>query len=280
VLRSLVLFCVLCLLLDPARARAQGDVGDELPEYHAADAGSGPVTAQNLLANERFWPYQVGLTKPWKPPGRAEPLAPEILGVLIRVEAPGVARIDFGRDGLYEVPVDATDLVELANRVRRGELEKTAPNFVLDIGPRLADSAADALRTFGLRPTAERRGFLCVFADPGAPGFAELAAALVPLKDREGLLSILFAQGNHPDARTRERLRSLAWTIPFVFDHLAEPYTRSLLPEDTAPPALLLVSREGRVLYESPWRPGVVSDLGKALEQAGLASGSAHVEAR
>jgi hypothetical protein len=279
VLRSLFL-CVLCLLLDPARARAQGEAGGDLPEHHAADAGAEPVTARNLLANERFWPYQVGLAKAWKPPGRAEPLPSDIPGVLIRVEASGVARIDFGRDGLYEVPVDATDLVELANRVRRGELEKMAPNFVLDIGPRLADSAADSLRAFGLRATAERRAFLCVFADPAAQGFSELAAALAPLKDRQGLLTILFAQGDHPDTPLRERLRSLAWPIPFVFDHLSEPYTHSLLPEDTAPPALLLVSREGRVLFESPWRQGVTTALDEALEQAGLTSESARAQVR
>ena len=63
------------------------------------------------------------------------------MGVLIRVEASGLARIDFGRDGLYEVPVGATDLVERANRIRTGELRKMAPNFVLAIGPRLVDSA-------------------------------------------------------------------------------------------------------------------------------------------
>ena len=57
------------------------------------------------------------------------------VGVLIRVEAPGVARVDFGRDGLHEVPVVKTDLVERANQIRRGEAEKLAPNFLLAIGP-------------------------------------------------------------------------------------------------------------------------------------------------
>ena len=90
------------------------------------------------------------------------------VGVLIRVEASGVARIDFGRDGLHEVPVAKTDLVERANRIRTGEAEKLAPNFLLAIGPRLVDSAADALRPLPYAAVAEQRGFLCVFADPGA----------------------------------------------------------------------------------------------------------------
>jgi hypothetical protein len=233
-----------------------------------ADVNAAPVTERNLLASERFWPYHVALTRPWRPAGRAEPLVPGIAGVLIRVENGGNARIDFGRDGLYEVPIEVTDLLENANRIRRGELDKLASNFVLDIGPRLADSASDSLRPFGLRPAAERSGFLCVFADPSAQGFADLAAALAPLRDRQRVLSILFAQGGHPDALLREQLRSLGWPIPFVFDHMSESYAQSLLPEGTPLPALLLVTREGRVLFQGRWAPDVMSELTGALDQA------------
>jgi hypothetical protein len=264
-LRSLLRCCAAFLVFAAASALAQGDPGDDLPGYRAADTSMGAVTAQNLLASERFWPYQVALARPWRPPGRSEPLAPGMPGVLIRVEESGVARIDFGRDGLHEVPVEATDLVEGANRVRRGELEKLAPNFVLDVGPRLADPSADALRLLGLRAAAAHEAFLCVFADPGAAGFAELAGALAPLRERSGLLTVLFAQGEHPDERLREQLRALAWPVPFVLDHLAEPYTRSLLPERMPPPALLLVSPEGRVLLASAWGPPARAALDEAL---------------
>jgi hypothetical protein len=248
------------------RAHAEDPAGSELPEYRAADARAEPVTEQNLLASERFWPYQVGLSGGWQPDGRTEPLPPGIPGVLIRVEGSGLARIDFGRDGLHQVPVGATDLVERANRVRRGELEKLAPNFVLDLGPRLADAAGEALRAYGLRAAAAHRQFLCVFADPDADDFAGLAAALAPLRERPGLLTILFAQGDHPDARLREQLRALGWPTAFVLDHLAEAYTRSLRPEQTPLPSLLLVSAEGRLLFESRWRAAALPGLMTALE--------------
>jgi hypothetical protein len=260
----MVLLAVLSFTSASVRADAQGD----LPEHHTADASAAPVTERNLLASERFWPYQVALIRPWQPPGRAEPLAPGIAGVLIRVENTGNARIDFGRDGLYEVPVAETDLVESANRIRLGELDKLASNFVLDIGPRLVDSASDSLRPFGLRPTGERNGFLCVFADPSAQGFADLAAALAPLRDRDRVLTILFAQGGHPDAQLREQLRSLGWPIPFMLDHVAEAYTVSLLPEGTPLPAVMLVTREGRVLFQSRFGPGVMPKLSAALDQS------------
>ena len=267
-LRSLVLLVALAFAPAAVEAAAQGDPGSDLPAYDAADSNAAAITEGNLLASERFWPYHVSLIRPWQPPGRSDPLVPGIAGVLIRVENGGRARIDFGRDGLYEVPVAATDLIENANRIRLGELDKQATNFLLDIGPRLVDSASGSLRPLGLRPAAEHSGYLCVFADPSAQGFTDLAAALVPLQGRDRVLTILFAQGSHPDAQLRERLRSLDWPIPFLFDHLAESYTVTLLPEGTPLPALMLVTREGRVLFQSRFEPGVMPKLSAALDQA------------
>ena len=267
-LRSLVLVVTLSVTAASVRAVAQGDSGSDLPRYDAADANAAPVTERNLLASERFWPYQVALVRPWRPAGRSEALVPGVAGVLIRVESGGDARIDFGRDGLYEVPVGLTDLVENANRIRRGELDKLASNFLLDIGPRLMDSGADSLRPFELRAAAARSGFLCVFADPTAEGFTALATVLAPLRDRDRVLTILFPQGDHPDVQLREQLRALGWPVPFVMDHLAEAYASSLLPDGAAPPALMLVTREGRVLFQRRFEPGVVPEASAALDQA------------
>ena len=260
---------ILAFLAFPVRADASdGNITASLPEYHAQDAQAAVVTERNLLASERFWPYQVALTEAWQPVGREQPLGTDSPGVLIRVEASGVARIDFGRDGLYEVPVGKTDLVKGANRIRLGELEKTAPNFLLAIGPRLIDSESDSLRPFRFGVAAQARGFLCVIADPDAPDFAALAAALAPLRESDGVLTIFFPQGAHPDAQVRERLRSVKWTVPFVYDHLSEAYTRTLLSDATAPPAILLQTREGRVLFQSRGRAGVIYELDSALAEA------------
>ena len=239
-----------------------------LPEYHAEDVGAPAVTEQNLLASERFWPYQVALTRPWRTPAGAASLPAGLLGVLIRVEASGSARIDFGRDGRYEVPVAATDLVERADRIRRGELEKMAPNFVLAIGPRLVDSSAAELRPYDFRAVMLERGFLAVFADPAAKDFAELARSLAPIAGRDGVLTILLPQGEHPDAAVRERLLALKWPVPFVYDHLSESYTRSLLAGGTPLPALILQTDEGRVLLQRPWSAEALTELEAALDAA------------
>jgi len=241
---------------------------DTLPDHRVADPTAASVTEQNLLANERFWPYHVELTKPWQAAGRPQPLPAGTMGVLIRVEASGIARIDFGRDGLYEVPIEATDLVEDANRIREGKLRKIAPNFVLAIGPRLVDSGGPALRPYPAAAAATHQGFLAVFADPGADDFAAVANALAPLSKREDVLTILFPQGEHPDEKIREKLSSLGWNVPFVYDFLADTYTRSLVDAKVRLPAIVLQTKEGRVIFQSPWSADAAPKLSAALDDA------------
>ena len=154
-----------------------------------------------------------------------------------------------------------------ANRIRLGELDKMAPNFVLAIGPRVLDSAADPLRPLSFGDVASQRAFLCVFADPDAKEFAALAAALAPLRERPGVLTIFFPQGAHPDAQVRERLRGVKWMVPFLASYLSEPYARTLLSDATPPPSIQLQTPEGRVLFESRWDAGIVSQLTSALDK-------------
>jgi hypothetical protein len=266
-LRSALLLVLLPLTL------AAAPQSQNLPPHRAADPNAAVVTHENLLASERFWPYQVSLTKAWEgvPAGST--------GVLIRVEASEAARIDFGRDGLHLVPVSATDVVDRAERVRRGELEKTAPNFTLAIGPRLLDSASQPLRPVSFAAALERRGFLAVFADPTDPKLAEVADALAELGRRRELMTVYFPQGNHTDAQVHERLRNLGWPVAFVFDHLSEGYTASLIDPQIRRPALLLQTEEGRVLFQGTWSPSAVSGLSTALEAA-FGNGAATAAAR
>ena len=217
----------------------------------------------NLLESERFWPYQVALGKDGA------------IGVLIRVEGGGVARVDFGRDGLRSVPVAATDLVARANRIRRGELDKMAPNFVLAIGSRLVDSGGPKLAPYPLEAARAKPGYLCVFADPNDASFEEIAKSLAPLGERHGVTTILFPQGRVPDATVREKLQALGWTVPFVYDHLSEAYTRTLLPDTLEQPAVLLQTSEGRVLLASAWSANAMPELTNALDSAFAATTAA-----
>ncbi len=252
-MRPLLGIPLMVLLAQPVATADSGTTG-QLPAFDAQDARAAAVSASTLLSNERFWPYQVALTQDGS------------VGVLIRVESGGQARIDFGRDGLRNVPVSDTDLVERANRVRLGELEKRGPNFLLAIGPRILDSSASVPRAFPIDLAAGKPGFISVFADPRTPGFSEMAKTLAPLSERHGVMTILFPQGRVSDVDLSAQLRALGWTIPFVLSHLSEPYTRTLLSSALRPPAVMLQTDEGRVLFESDWREGLAADLTSAID--------------
>jgi hypothetical protein len=232
-----------------------------MPEHRAAAPSAAEVTAGNLLESERFWPYHVELLQPLERAG-AEALPRGTSGVLIRVQKAGIARIDFGRDGRLDVPVAATDIVARANQIRLGEREKSAPHFVYAMGTRLLDSAASRLQPMELASVSTHARFLCVFADPRGPDFAKLAAALAPLREQPGTLTILFPQGRVPDPEVRETLRTLGWTVPFVYDHLSEAYTASLLDDGVEAPAVLLQTAEGRVLHQAKWSGDADAILG------------------
>ena len=249
----------------PASA-GQQDAANALPEHRASDAGAPAVTAENLLAGEGFWPYHVALVRPWKPAGRETALEPGIQGVLIRVETSTHARIDFGRDGVHGVPISETDLLDRADRVRRGELEKSAPNLAWAIGPRLLGSTSATPVAMGVPALVGYRGFVCVFADPHADGFAELARELAPLRERPGVATLLFPQGQRRDAEVSGRLRSLQWTVPFVYDHLSEGYTRSLLEDGTPLPYVLLLTNEGRVLLQRGPGAELAAEIEREIE--------------
>jgi hypothetical protein len=186
--------------------------------------------------------------------------------VLIRVEPGGVARIDFSSDGKYEVPIEKTDLVENASRIQRGELEKRAPNFFYAIGTHLVDSASDSLTSFRPETIYDRRTYLCLFADPRGKEFAELARALRPLKARSDLAMILFPQSEQPDAATRDQLRAADWKVPFVYGFLSVPYTRTLVRDGATFPTVMLMTNEGRLLFEETWQASTAPRLQAAID--------------
>jgi len=230
--------------------------------YRVADPKAPAVTAKSLMASERFWPYRVELTRAWQPPGRPKPLAAGEAGVLVRIdEKSGLARIDFGGPGVYEVPVDRTDLIDTANKIRVGELGKIAPNFVTAFGPRLIDTKADKPQSVKPEDLLERNGFLCVFADPSADSFPELVKALAPLADRRGVATVLFPQGKNSDRAVWERLHALGWKVPYVYAHLSAGYTDSLLPAKTQIPVVQLQTPEGRLLLQAGSGPKLEASL-------------------
>lgn len=255
--RSLLLAALL-----PAR---WAHAATEMPPYDAAEPGAPALTAESLPENDRFWPYQVALTSAWQPEGRETPLPAGTLAVLVRVESAERLRIDFGRDGRFEVPVATTDVLARANEIRAGRGDKRIPNLVRAIGPRLVDAGSDRIQPFDFDRVFEPEAFLAVFVDPETPEFETIARELEPLRERPGLMTVLVPQGVNPDPLLRARLRALGWPVAFVMDHYAEGYTRALRGDDRPLPAVMLLTRDGRPLLDAPVRAGLGATLDAAL---------------
>jgi hypothetical protein len=245
-----------------------GQVASTLEPYRASNSMAVAITQDTLLSNDRFWPTMATLRESIRPESAATELPAGLSGVLIRVESSKLARIDFGRDGLFEIPVEKTDLVEASNAVRLGSLSKTAPNFALAIGPRLVDTSSKHPRSYSFQEASRKRGFISVFVDPETAEFGEIARALGPLAHHEGVLTVVFPQARRPDPTVYAKLVELDWQVPFVLAHLSEPYTRILLGKGIKPPSIALQTADGRLLFESGWGPRARESLSEALEAA------------
>jgi hypothetical protein len=254
---------LLAATLLPLPSRAEGSSRE--PSVPALDAKS-------IGSHEADWPYYVSLIEAWQPPGASAALVPGLNAVLVRVERDGTARVDFGRDGIHRVPIQETDLVARARRIASGADPKTAPNFTFAITPRLADPASSEPHAFALDDFAGTRVFACWLADPRAPEFVALAKAVGPAPP--GTADLFFPQGDVPDLEVREILRRAEHPMPFVLDHLSEPYTATILDAGATLPRFVVLSAEGRWLGDGVWDESA-GPRARRIAEAALAGGAA-----
>ncbi len=219
----------------------------------------GKITPENILESERYWPEIVALTESWLPPGSEKPLKKSYRGALIRVDEQGRARIDFGRHGKYDVPIEFTDLIDRANQVESGALYKMAPNFVSHFGTLFLHPSTPEMVPYPTAELAKAQRFLCLFANPRDPGFEKLARALAKLSDPPGLQMLLFPlsmkQAELEDVK--DTLKRVSWPVPFAYPEAAEMHALALLGDVPTSAEALLVTAEGRLLQR-----GMLSDAG------------------
>ena len=254
---STLLSSLLCVALGCSAATQQDADRASAPEPGASQADDATadvaITPDSVYGKERYWPAIVAMTQDWLPPGETVPLQAQYRGTLVRVEADGRVRIDFGRHGKHDVPMDHTDLVERANEVRAGSQTKLAPNFVLRVGNSLLDSSSESIRPYKLGEIAGASGYLCVFADPRADDFPILAQQLAVLEGMNGVRTVFFPQSVvREDAQfVHEGLGKLSWRVAYMYPRLSGNYTLSLLGEIPERPRAQLVSPEGRVIHQA-----------------------------
>lgn len=267
----LAVLSLTCLSASPASAAGPADGIFALdPNFDATAPEAPAVTADSLLENERFWPYHVALTETVIGTSLSPDttLPAEMRGVLIRVEPDGGhVRIDFGRDGRATVPVAQTDVVERANAVRTGAMDKDASNIVFMFAPRLVDPSQDQLMPYRYPHDEGKDYLLMVFADPTDLAFDALVAQFRSLAEHPEVMTVFFPQAQLHDREVRQILRDYDWQVPYLYDHLSEFYTPSLLPDTLEAPAVLLLSVEGRMLFAGSIETGTRQKLDTVLKE-------------
>ncbi len=246
---------------DPSTARLpEGSDAGSVEASEPPDRPSEPVlTAGNLYRHDRYWPYHVQLRDGFAELGRDQPYGWGF-GVLLRVEDARSVRIDFGAPGKYTLPIDATDVVERARAVQRGEEEKTMPNLYRALAPRLLDPGGDLLENEPLA-RIEAHDFLLVLSRVESDDLAEIGERIAPLDGQHGLRVVLFATGGRGDDQVFKRLHEIGWRAPFLRTTLVEAFTKGYFSESRPAPWILLLNEEGRVLFDSPWQEDTMRRL-------------------
>jgi len=248
----LITIVIACSAPSDDEAEAEVRAAADSPET-AAESSEATITAVNVYDYEAYWPNIVVLEESWLPPGQEKPLKAKYRGALVRVEADRRVRVDFGRHGKHDIPIERTDLVQRTVDVRAGRRHKTAPGFVLQMGTRLVDSSGEVPGALPSIVLDQAETFLCLFADPTAEDFPALARAASALDALDGVMLILFPQGlaGVDLATAHEKLRGASWQAPYAYPRLTPDHTRSLLGVDETPPYALVVTPEGRVLFRT-----------------------------
>ncbi len=214
-------------------------------------AADGPITAENLPLRDDYWPQKVHLTKSWAPES-GEAVRP--IGVLVRVESPELARIDFGHQGIHEVPIGVTDLVERANELREQGPGSKIGNVTRMIGGALGDPRSEVWQPY---PRSEVAGqdFLLVAAPLDAALLREMAEPLARVDAMNGVRVIYMAQGDTTTEEILRVLHEIGWTTPFLRQRFVRAATDGYLGEELTLPWLGLLTPNGRVLHQGPWPP-------------------------
>ena len=231
----------------------------ESPVETAAEAAeesvdeSMPITLSDLHRRDQHWHNIAAITEPWQPPGEDRVIPEKAQGVLVRVEPDGHARVDLGRYGMHWVPVEKTDVLDRANRVRSGELHKIGSVFTLAIANRLVDSRFDKPGPNPSAPIKMAEAILCVFADPEDAKLPRYAEQLRRFEGDLGLRTIFVPQaaGALDLEAVLETLQENEWPVPFTYPGASASFTELQLGEQPEGIVLMLVTPDGRVLYRS-----------------------------
>ena len=81
------------------------------------------------------------------------------------------------------------------------------------------------------------------------------------------MLIVLFPQGAHDNERVLARCEEVGWASPFLYSLYVRGFTAAYFGDDAESPSLILQTPNGRLIYETAWRAGALTDLSNAVER-------------
>ena len=264
-LRTLLLILAVALL---ASCLEPEDSPELEPNETAEPAGAAPLTGEDLVSQDAYWPEKVYVTGDWTPDDSWKDARKPIRGMLLRVPDPGHVRVDFGRLGIHEVPIAETDVLPKANALRVEAAPNRRGNLTRLLSGALTDTRFEQVQPYR-RHRIVRSDILLVAAPLDAELLRGMAESLrefhVP---GEGMNVVLLVQKKERDSvAIFETLREIGWEMPFLRWGFVESATNGYLEEGHTIPWIGLMSPFGRSFYQAAWREGMdLSGLRAAAE--------------
>jgi hypothetical protein len=205
----------------------------------------------NTSSDSRYWPFRVELTESFARPDRPKsPLPKGLRGVLIRAEENRLI-VDFGRFGLYPIDQEITDFQNRLRQIQSGEREKSDPNYVNMIGPRLIESGEYAPVKFPVTRTRSARAFLFIYAKD-KESLKSLASEISSTtKGLEDIVTILIPQFPYTDLEINALLNQHDLPCKAFLDFLCQPYIHSLHHSPDGRNLAVLTDMEGKILQKA-----------------------------
>ncbi len=222
------------------------------------------LTESALYDNSALWPPRAALTVDYTSSDADDPrtIPSRREAVLIRLEPdePIHALLDFGRLGLHSVPLTQTDILERAEKIASGGMEKQTPNWTMMLGrgfSKLHPAPFQGGTNVPLTDLKDVEHFLIVYldADPEAMrATAELLDQHAEALKEASTLPVIFGTGEFPYIGEPAYMKTLRENgmekQKFIVPHVSVPYARSMDHSIPGSPAIVLVDAEGKTLYE------------------------------
>jgi len=215
------------------------------------------VMSFDVMDRPDLWPFRVALKEDLSVPEN-NVLTQGRIGVLIRVEEMDDGRVvaccDFGRNGIYQVSVESTDLVARMEEIAAKPELKRRSNYVEMLANkfRMPDGAGD-FAALPLPAFKEKGGFIFIYINR-TESYKSLAKRLKnarPIIEERAVIPILLPLFPYVDSDLTSSVDNLDMDVGIFPAFLCHPFIRALHHEAKSENMLVVTDMDGLILYRN-----------------------------